>query len=80
MNLQKIAKKISILLLCAVVVGDSGTAVSYAAEAGCSGSVCIGVYPDKDAAEAARARFAGGFCAVLQNTPRSLVWEIPPEI
>lgn len=41
MNLQKIAKKISILLLCAVVVGDSGTAVSYAAEAGCSGSVCI---------------------------------------
>lgn len=45
-----------------------------------SGSVCIGVYPDKDAAEAARPRFAGGFCAVLQNTPRSLVWAIPPEM
>ena len=46
MNLQKIAKKISILLLCAVVVGDSGIAVSYATEAGCSGSVCI---EDEDA-------------------------------
>lgn len=41
MNLQKIAKKISILLLCVVVVGESGTAVSYAAEASSSGSIYI---------------------------------------
>lgn len=41
MSLQKIAKKISILLLCAVVIGESGTAASYAGEVNDSGSVYL---------------------------------------